>query len=139
MRRRRPNSVLVIAILQLVFGGIGLLCSVLSGAMHVAGAGRFQANAGPQRGGSQRLQAEMEELRKQREPAWQPAYNGFNMGVSLVDSCLMVIGAVGLLQMRPWGRWLTIVYAVISIITNLVSAAYTFAVEGPMMRDIMDT
>jgi hypothetical protein len=37
MQRRRPTAVGVIAILHLVFGGLGLLCTVCGGLMDLAG------------------------------------------------------------------------------------------------------
>lgn len=49
MRRERPAIVLVMAILQIVFGSIGLLANLCNGGIQLAGGPRCSSRPAPRR------------------------------------------------------------------------------------------
>jgi hypothetical protein len=131
MRRRRPTAVLIIAILHFVFGGIGLLCNVCGGVMDLAGSPQARA-ADPQQA---RRKEVTEQVMSQRIPLYR-AYTLGNKISSLLTSLLMIASGVGLLLMQSWGRWLSVVYAVLSILVNLIVLVYTIAFFTPAYEEV---
>jgi hypothetical protein len=131
MPRSKPTAVTVIAILQLVFGGLGLFGAVvnLSGAPQQLAAVSQQNLPPNQRAPTQ---AELE----QEIGKYVPHYH-LVLQTSLALSgvlCLLMIGSgVGLLRLRPWGRSLAITYAVLSIAVSIASIVYQCAVVLPGM------
>jgi len=135
MQPKRPTSVTVIAILHFVFGGLGLLMDTCTGAMLAAGGTGMFARAG-QAGRPQELLQDMTRYVEENTPAAQAAQYG-ELAVDLVISILMIISGVGLLQMRSWGRALSIVYAVLSILLKLVIAVYAVAFRIPAVNEFI--
>jgi hypothetical protein len=135
-RQQKPAGVMVIAILQIVFGSLGLLGPVL----YFAGAQRAMASwqasmpkAPNQPDFSQEnLQAAME----QRLPGYTAYMNGLN-GLALVMCLMMIAGGIGLLQMQPWARWLTVVWAALSIAYTVGNTVFSLTTVVPLMMDIM--
>jgi hypothetical protein len=67
-----------------------------------------------------------------------PNYHAIETGDAVVDLllCLLMLGsAIGLLQVRPWGRLLALVYAVLSLLSHVVSAVVTFALVIPVVSE----
>jgi hypothetical protein len=112
IQRRSHAGVTTIAVLQLVFGGLGLACEVcaLSGV-----SARLASGQAPQ-----------DEIRKiiEEEVPSQKVIGFVGQGISLVLSVLMVTSGVGLLQMKPWGRSVAIGYAILSIINRIAIGIY---------------
>jgi hypothetical protein len=134
MPQKKPTAVVVIAILQVVFGLIGLCGTVvqLSGAQKAllnatqVNQPQGQANVSPEA-----IQSHLEKK--------IPNYHAIETGDAVVDlvlCVLMLVSAVGLLQMRSWGRLLALGYAVLSILAHLASVVLTFALVVPAMADL---
>jgi hypothetical protein len=120
-RVNRPSAVLVIAILQIVFGVLGLLGRVYSGGVLLAGA--------PQ-------QPELEVLLRQWVPHHEKIlYGGIVLG--LISCAVMIVSGTGLLGMRRWARPLTIGYVFYNIAITVAGVVYAFVVTGPAMRVIL--
>jgi hypothetical protein len=64
-----------------------------------------------------------------------PSYQAFTYGQLAVS--LLLVGGVGLLNMRPWGRSLSLVYAPLSILNRLFGVVYGFAVVLPVTREYL--
>jgi hypothetical protein len=131
----RPTAVLVIAILQFVFGGLGLLGD-LCGGLSQAGSGMFPAGRG--------TQAQMEkDMTRNLEAAMEkrlPNHKAFTMGLLVLDLALcglMIGGGVGLIKMQPWGRTLTIIYALFSLVMKIVNVAMAALVTAPATKEAM--
>jgi hypothetical protein len=131
MRRDRPTVVLVMAILNFVLGGLGL-CGMLCLA---GGIGLFAAAAGnaPPPPPGQPDFREMVEAFKS-----VPGYIPFmiaSLVVGLVVLIALIVSGFGLLSMRPWARWICIVYGVYAILSALVGLVYNLAVVGPALEE----
>lgn len=104
---QRPTSVTVFGILNIVFGALGLICTPFSLAL------LFVPTESP----------------VMNTPAMaafnNPAYRAWtlSMGVAgMVVAVLLIVAGIGLLQCRPWGRKMSIGYAVYTMVMSLVSA-----------------
>jgi hypothetical protein len=136
MPRSKPTAVTVIAILQLIFGGLGL-CIALANL-----AGLPQQMAALNQQNVQKLppaqrpptQAELEEKVEKHLPSYQAIQKGSLAG-SAVLCVLMLLSGIGLLAMRPWGRFVAITYAVLSILYTVASLVFTAAVVMPAMSE----
>jgi hypothetical protein len=128
MPPKRPLAVVVIAVLQLVFGVPALANYALS----LAGLDRAVASLGPVNApGRQPLTLlDVEKRLEEKVPSYVPvqrAADGVEAGVAL----LMIASGIGLLMFRPWGRLLAVVYAVLSILITVVFLAWYLAAVAP--------
>lgn len=136
--RERPLSIMPIAVLHFVFGGLGLLCGICSG-IQLAGGGQnwmTPTPTGPQA-------AEMKQMQEEMEKAMESAASrAVQIGTAVADfviSIIMIVSGIGLLQLRPWGRSLSILYAILSISLKIFEAVYAFAVTGPTINEFINT
>jgi hypothetical protein len=83
-------------------------------------------------------QAEIQKFMEQRIPHYTVTLFG-TMAFDLLLSCLMIAAGFGLIQMRRWGRNLSISYAVVSIVQKLFAFVYTMLVVGPTMTELYET
>ena len=136
MRVERPTSVIVIAIFQLIFGGLGLMCNLCAGIVLLAGGPQaFQfAGAGPNPGTT--LQEEMEKFQSEKLPQAK-AVQAVGFVTSLLFALMMVASGIGLLKMQPWARTLAIVYAIAGIANALFTTIYALMYTAPMMREFI--
>jgi len=143
MQNRRPTSVLVIAILQLVFGGLGIVCGICG----AVGSG-FQDNPAFQGGGANNAdQAKMkeaakkfEEKTKEIEEKKAPGLHVYEVAAHVMGwvlSVAMIVSGLGLLKMQRWARGLAIVYAILSLLHKIVVAVYTLAFLNPAAQEAL--
>lgn len=138
MRRNRPASITVIAILHFVFGGLGIVGGLCSGVQLAVGNQMFAAMAGAQAAQQKKMQEDLDRDLWEKLPSYKPvAYVG--VGLELLMSGLMIAAGVGLLRLQPWGRTLSVCYALLSIAWKLFTSVYAFAVCNPVLRDILAT
>jgi len=135
MQRIRPTSVTVIAILQLVFGGIWLLCGLVTLGMQASGMQQTFMNMGSMNPGNNPQLAKQKELQDDvkkfsLELNSQPMQY-FQNGQTLTLSLLMIFSGIGLLNMRKWGRTLAFVYATLSILSHIAMIVYMVMVTIP--------
>ena len=134
--RQIPVVVTVIAVLHFVFGGLGLVGDLCAGGMLLAGGGNMFAGFGG--GQTPQQQQFQDEMQKATESG--PAYKVVQYGqivLDLVVSLTMIISGIGLLQLRPWGRHLSIVYALLSIALKLFGVVYTLAFTLPAINEFL--
>lgn len=121
----RPTAVTVFGILNLVFAGMGLF-GLCCGIIPLLTMNSIQAmpNQPPN---------PVLELMKENQ-----AYFVFivvTMVLGLVATLVLACGGYGLLKMRPWGRHLSIVYAVYTILAGIVGLiANWFWLFTPLME-----
>jgi hypothetical protein len=109
---KRPTVVTVFAILNLVFGGLGILGTPLALLMFYL----------PQRPGAP--PDLMTKLLKENETA---RYWFLGSGVvAMVAAAVLLVAGLGLLKMKPWGRRVSIGYAVFAIVMNVVGAVANY-------------
>ncbi|HZY86564.1 MAG TPA: hypothetical protein VFE78_17145 [Gemmataceae bacterium] len=137
MARYRPTAVLVLAILHLVGGGVGLVMDICGGAVAAAGSS-FSPGAGqsPQAKAQQEFQKRMEQRLDQEIPA-RTAITYASLAVNLLLDILLLAGGLGLLSMQPWARTVSLVYAVLSILTKVFTLA-NLAFSWPVINRFLE-
>ena len=142
MQRTRPASVTVIAILNLVFGGLWLLCGLGSLGMQASGMQQMFANMGNVNPGNNPKLAKQEEIRKeimefsQKAGARPSEYAAHVQYVVL--AILLIVSGIGLLKTAPWGRALALVYAALSIVSNLALIVLILLTDIPAVHEFAD-
>jgi hypothetical protein len=129
--------VLVIAILHFVFGGLGLTCGICGGIAQVAGGNQMFQQPGQKDAKAadmEKFQKDLEKHVEEKLPA-NKAVTYAELGLGIVANLLMVISGVGLLMVKSWGRILSIVYGVFSILLNIGAAAYAFLLQIPVTAE----
>jgi hypothetical protein len=131
-----------IAVLHFVFGGLGIFCGICSG-VQLAGGGQnwmMPTPTGPQSGKAAEMKQMQDEMQKAMESgAGSKAVQIGTVILDLAISIIMIVSGIGLLQLRPWGRSLSILYAILSIALKIFEAVYAFAVTGPTINEFINT
>jgi hypothetical protein len=107
----RPTSVTVLGILNIVFAAFGLMGIALSIAM------MFVHPA---------LNMKNPVLDLMRQNPGYMMYTNISMVVSAVFTLMLGLAGIGLLMLRPWGRWLSIAYAVFAILSLIVNSLINY-------------
>ena len=116
---RRPTSVTVLGILNVVFAAWGLMGIAFYIAM------MFMPPA---------LNAKNPVLDLIRQNPGYAMYQNVSMVLGGVLTLVLGLAGIGLLLLRPWGRLLSIAYAVFGIISVIVNAAVNYCfLLAPMM------
>lgn len=137
MTRQRTVPVLVLAILQLILGGLGLFCMVCTGTMKLSGADSALKQNQQRPPFQVRFEQLLEQAKKDRLPLDNVMTTSF-VASGWLCSLLLVTGGMGLLNMAPWGRWLGIAYAFISILFTLINAVYEIIARNPVTREVVN-
>jgi hypothetical protein len=128
MERRRPTAVTVVAVLSLVLGGLGLVCSLCG----TAGAAFFVIgynNAPPPKPGEPDGMA-LFKIADEEMPNYKYVA-GASLVFGIVMAAVLIVAGIGLLRMSPFARTLTIFFAVVWLLYTFASLAYQFAVVRP--------
>jgi hypothetical protein len=137
--RERPLSITPIAVLHFVFGGLGILCGLFGGVMLLSGGQTLMSQTSAGYNSPKVIQMQ-EEIQKTMESV--PGFHVVpvvNTGGDLAISIIMIVSGIGLLQFRPWGRLLSIVYAVASIALKVFAAVHAMAFTIPAMNGFLNT
>ena len=139
MTKKRPTGVTVFAILNLVFGGLGLvggLCGIgfqiANQAVHSMQAKNQPPAAGPAPVNPMDVQNRLTEK--------IPYYRAVEVGgavVHLILSGIMVFAGIALLRMSAVGRWTCIGYGLLRIPIALAEAVWTILVVSPVVQEVM--
>ena len=127
---KRPTSVTVFGILNIVFAVIGM-CGV---AVTAAQPAIQQAVEQAAKADGQEVQQDPVQKLLAADPKVRLIGN-ISTGSGVVVSLVLLISGVALLLMKPWGRTLSIVYAVYDILSKIAFSALSFwfiqsALEG---------
>jgi hypothetical protein len=120
MQARRPTTVMVLGILNIVFGSLSLGCCGLFGLLTL-----------------------MEDSRREwwgRLKAQVPAVEAVAVGEIVAQSLLavlLVVAGTGLLRMAGWARVLSIGYAVVTFVLETAVLLYELIVVNPLKRQMM--
>jgi hypothetical protein len=128
---QRPMPVTVIAVLNFIFGGLGVLYTLCGGLAFLGMILMFQNLPAPP-GGGPNPGKEFGNLFTSI-----PGFVPFTIGRTILDSVLaivLIVAGFGLLRMRNWGRIASMVYAVITILTTVGATAYSLAIVNPAME-----
>jgi hypothetical protein len=135
MAQQRPPAVTAMGILNLVFGGLGLVGLAVGGGILLL-VGLLLLNAPAPAG--QPTPADAFKLADERAPSLK-YYFGYAALSGAVLAAVLTWSGVRLLQMRRSGRTLSLVYAVVSLVNAAGSAAYSGLVATPAMGHAITT
>ncbi len=134
MPRQRTTPILVLAILHLVGGGLGLFFSLCGcGGLVMSNALSSVTPTFPTRPGQPPPPPNAAQIMQYYDDH-VPGYRAFTIGniaLSLLLDLLLIAGGIGLLKMQPWARWLSLVYAPLSILYHLASFLYSLILVMP--------
>jgi hypothetical protein len=122
--------VLVIAILHLVGGSLGVL-----GVACTAGLQGIQASQSPR--AAQAPEQRIEEYIERSVPGYQFLKWG-SIAFSLLLSLMMIVAGLGLIWMQPWARYLSLTYAVLSILWHIFDAVTALGFILPATTEFLD-
>lgn len=132
MRRQPTTAILIIAILHLVGGGLGLagtLCGcgslILTNSIGSMMPAPPTLPARPGQPPPPPLPNFNDMMKSMNEQI--PGYRAFmivSLALSLLLDIMLLSGGIGLLKMQSWARWLSLVYAPISILVRIGGAVY---------------
>jgi hypothetical protein len=124
MARERPASVLTMGILNLVFGGLGLICLCV-GAFGLAVLFGLV-------GATKELEDLMAAIEREL-----PAFRAImiaQIALGVLLNIVLLAAGVGLLNMQPWARWASVGWAVTIILLQVASLIFTLAIVNPAME-----
>jgi hypothetical protein len=130
IRQQRPAAATVLGILHLVFGILGLFAAIFAGLFQAAGPNLFGAAPGGPNNPGLALARALEEIPGQKAVAVA------GLGMEIVLDVLLIAGGIGLLQMRLWGRTLSVLYAVLSILNHVFAFAWGLLKYPEMMQAV---
>lgn len=126
--QQRPGLVTALAVMNFIFGGMGLLGAVCGG-LAIAGFAALMQNAPPGPGGGPNPMKELVDVFTNI-----PGYVPFMIGsvvMGLIMSILLFVSGFGLLKMRNWARKVCFVYAVYTILATIGGTVYQAVVVQP--------
>jgi hypothetical protein len=113
------------AILNFVFGGLGLFCALCQGGS-LALMGNMDSLFG--KAGTPNPMADM----INQVPGFLP-FSIFQHACNLVLSICLIVAGFGLLKMSGWGRWLSVGYAVTNIVAHIGMLVYQLVYLNPAL------
>ena len=127
MARERPTIVTVMAILNMVIGGLGLLCGFCGLGAHlvIAGLGSTRTVGG----GPNPIQDMLAYLNREL-----PGYQAIEIGrgaLVLILGIVLIAAGIGLLMVQNWARWVSLVYGILSILLHTGYVVYELAFVKP--------
>ena len=121
MPRERPVVVLVFAILNIVFGGLGSLCSLCLGIMVGIAQGVLSAAGSA--------------LPTPSIPSDVMTITIVQFVIQLILSVTLMFAGIGLLGMKAWGRRLSIAVSFLGILFSLGNPVITIGYTNPRMQE----
>ena len=112
----RPTSVTVLAIIGIVFGGLGLLCKPLS----------FAALFMPQPVPNPAVQMQKDMM----------AFNVGNAAIGTLVSALLLASSIGCLSLKPWARKGMLTYAGLAIVLTIAGGIITMVWMLPKIQEM---
>ncbi len=130
----RPGLAIAAGILLITYGSLGLL-GVFCGSGAMLMQQGFQQPLAP--GEEANLLNGFVEPEVAKEVPSAPAVETAFLGVSLLLSLAMIVAGIGVLQMKPMGRWLAMAVAVVDIVVTLAHTAYSVILILPVQHRLL--
>jgi hypothetical protein len=144
MTTNRPASVLVIAILNIILGSLGFLCSLCVGGTTLMAPqlGKMAKDAQEKAGAPAKASNNMAtdpmaqfRLMEKELPNYFIIEGASYIGFTLLSAVLLA-GGIGLVGMRGWARTLTILIAFLSILAQAIHLGWTMMAVLPAQRKV---
>jgi hypothetical protein len=136
MARKKPTGILVIGIINLVLGGLGfvtyLCCSLSCGGFFLLMRSAYQSM--PAR--DQQVLGDLWPIFRDNVPGLLPALIG-GVAVGVLLSLLQLIAGWGGIRIKAWGRWINVIWGLLTVIYLVASLIYLVAVFSPGMQDAL--
>jgi hypothetical protein len=133
MAQQRSTVCTVFGIFHFIVAGLGVVIILFQ----VSGLAQSFANFGQGGGGKiEQVQKDLVEALKNL-PAVQ-TMEMVDLGTKVMLTGLLIIAGVGLVTMKPWGRILSLVYAVLSLLSKVVAIIVHFTVIVPAIKPIFE-
>jgi hypothetical protein len=136
MPAKRPAGITALALVNIIFGSLGLLCVCCGAVGQVGGGFNMQQSSGGQT--QQFDQAALEKHMNDKVPGYKVVQWG-GLGLSLLMSVVLLASGVGLWQMQAWGRFAAIGYGVVQVLVQLGMLVYNIAFVAPAAEEFFAT
>jgi len=113
------------AILNMVMGGLILICGMCAGS-DVA----FLTAAGGAPGPGGAPANDMKAFLDNETPGWEAVLIGYAF-VQLVLAVVIVAAGIGLLKMQSWARWLSVFYSAVALVLAIAFTVYVAGFVAP--------
>ena len=135
MKKKRPTGVTIFAILNIVFGALGLIGGMCGIANQLARPmlQNMQAQAA---GPGKAAPPDVQRLLEDKIP-YYGALERTQLAVGLVASAVLLVAGIALLRMSAAGRWVCIAYGLVRIPLAIAEGVWSILVLGPVMDDVM--
>ena len=132
---------LIVAIFHFIFGGYGLLCGLIGIAGLAAGGANMFTAAPP--GGGAASRRKFRSFRfgssgAEQEAPLQKVFAPVRVTLDLLLSVLLIVAGLGLVQMKPFGWWGSVVYGVLSILIQISFLLFTLLYSLPIGQRILE-
>lgn len=132
MVRERPTILLVMGILNMVFGGLGLLCGICGLGLNLMAQGMGSMNIQDPQGGGNPVKEMLKFIEKEI-----PGYQAIELSAHvlvMILAIVMVVAGIGLFLCKGWGRWLSVACALLTILVNLGYVGFEIGLVYPAME-----
>ena len=128
MVQDRPTIILVIAILSIVFGSLSLFFSLCGALVPLI---LYNLPIPQPGGGTSYPVRELYDLLQREVPAYVGVEVG-NFALGLALAGLLIISGIGLLRMRSWARWTSVIYGIATIVRSIAYFVFTVTIINPI-------
>lgn len=140
----RPTSVTVFAIIQIIFGGLGVLGGLATAVMFAVGTPKqtiyvtktVNSPTGSKTTTGMVVLDQEQELRDR--VAYYTAYKWTSGSIGLLVAVLQLASGLGMLGLQPWARRASLIWAVSYILIAIVSVVYSAVFLIPAYNAIAD-
>jgi hypothetical protein len=127
---RRPTSVTVIGVLQLIFGFVGGACGICGGVIAFRGGFQMPSKDAGQKATEQQQWIDKFQQANEALPGGKSVGYAFDV-LLVVLIILMIASGIGLLNFKRWGRTACLLWACLTILWGVLTIAYAWAVQIP--------
>jgi hypothetical protein len=131
-KNRRPTSVVVLGILNIIFGSLGLVCFVCAGIGLLVGSGL--SSIGPPGAQNQPNALDQQKYMAAHITGYV-AIEVTRAVIGLVVAAMLLASGIGLLKMRSWARLAGLGYSGVQVILLIAGLLYSIFVLNPVMAD----
>ncbi|MBM4069961.1 MAG: hypothetical protein FJ271_13565 [Planctomycetes bacterium] len=129
MRANRPPAVTFVAVANMIFGVLGILCACFNGVIMAFMASISANDPDPMLQGI----GQYWDFIVRNIPAYVPVEIGLSI-YYLVISVLAITGSIGLLSLRNWGRMLSLIFGISMILVQFAYLLFFFAFVNPVLN-----